>query len=341
MRGKKIIIGIVIVAILGVGGLTASKYLNNKAKQVVQVEAKLIPVTVETVKKGSLEKTISLGGLLKPQNEVFLVSKNPAAKISSAPIIIGDRVEAGTPLIYFDGREIDIQLNQAEIDYDRNEQLFQAGALSKYQLEQSQNMLANLRIQKENMVLFSPINGIVASLNAVPGQLSGSAPLASVVNIDKLKLEVQIGEAHISKMQTGAQVVVIVPSVEQNYNGIITSVPPQVNAQTKAYHVTLEIDNTDGLIKGGMYGEVHLVVDKKENILVIPQYAIVDFESNKVVYVVENGKAVRKTVTVGLTVGDMAEILSGLSQGDSLIVEGQYGVIDGTAVSPATRSETK
>lgn len=303
-------------------------------KEEVAAEIKKIPVTTVTVTRGSLEKSIHLGGLLQPIDDVALTAKNPAAKIANISVEVGDIVSAGTPLVIFDSRDIDIQLNQTALDYERNKQLYEAGALSKAQMELSANALESLRLQKENLILTSPVNGIVASVSGVEGQLAGAAPLVNVVNISKLKLLVQVGEAHIAKIQKGQEITVEIPASERNLTtGLVTTTAPHMDPRTKAYPVTLEIDNMDNLIRGGMYGEVKLLIDRKEGILVIPQFAILDQEQKKIVYVVENDQAVQKEIKVGLVIDDKAEVTEGLQEGEILIIEGQYGIKDGSPVA--------
>lgn len=304
-------------------------------------EVKEIPVTVEPVANGALQKVINLGGLLKPQDEVFLSSKSPAFRILQNTVKIGDEVSAGTPLVIFDSRDIDLQLEQAELNYERNRQLFEAGAVSQAQLEQLKYTLDNLAIQKESLVLTSPINGIVSKSEAVEGQLAGAMALVSIVNIDKLKLQIQVGEANISKIETGDEMQVEVPAVSGQYKGVVTAVSPQIDSATKAYPVTLEINNEDRKIKGGMYAEIPLVVDKRDNIITVPQNAVLDQGQQKVVYIVENNIARMKVVQVGLTLGDEAEIIEGLNEGDQIIVEGQYAVKDGSAVTASLRGDNK
>ena len=301
---------------------------------------KKIPVAVETVKRDKLEKTILLGGLMAPQDEVFLAAKIPSYRILSVPVQVGDPVSRGTPLVILDSRELDLQLEQARLNYERSKELYEAGALAKSQLEQAENTLENLKLQKENAVITSPLQGVVASVTAAEGQLAGAAPLVSVVNIDKLKLTVQVGEANISRLEKGGELAVRVPAASaEHYSGVVSSVAPRIDPVTKAYPVTLEVVNEDGTLKGGMYGEIELEIDSKENVIVVPQYAIVDYEQKKVVYIVKNDTARMKEVEVGLTLGDRAEIVSGLAGGEQLIVEGQYAVRDGSLVSVTARGE--
>jgi len=299
-----------------------------------------IPVAVEVSQKNTLEKTIPLGGLLQAQEEVFIASKSPAFKTTDVLVEVGDYVTNGTPLVLFDSRELDLQLEQAQLAHQRNLELYEIGAVSKYQLEQTENAIKNLELQKENCVLLSTINGVVASVTAVEGQLAGGTPLVSIVDIDNLELPIQVGETYISKLKKGTRMEVHVPAVEEEtFSGVITMIPPQINAQTKAYPVTLTLSNGKGLLKDGMYGEVSMVIERKEDILVIPSYAVVDMEEKQVVYVVENELAMMREVELGLTLGDQTEVVKGLNEGETLVVEGQYALKDGSPVIPMMRGE--
>jgi len=303
--------------------------------------AKKIPVRVETVKKDTFQKTVSLGGLLQPREQVYLSAKTPSLRVLRVPVKVGDEVAAGEPLVVFDSREIDLQLEQARLNYERNKQLYEAGAVSKSQFEQVKYTYDSLLLQKEATVIASPFAGTVASVEAVEGQLAGSGPLVSVVNSNILKLQVQVGEANISKLQKGGEMTVAVPAAGKEYKGLITAVAPQADSKTRAYPVTLEVANEDKTLKGGMYGEVRLVVDTRADVVVVPQQAILDQGEKKVVYVVENGQAKMKEVKVGLTLGDRAEIVDGLQAGEALVVEGQYSLKDGSPVSTETGSERR
>lgn len=340
MKSRRIHIFLVIAVVLAI--VTAGCGTTPEQKAAPAPAARKIPVTVEAVKKGEMYKSIPLGGLLQPQDEVYIVAKTPTARIMNVPVKIGDTVSKGTPLVYFDSRELDLQLNQAQLSYDRNKLLFESGAVSEYQLEQMKYTLDNLKIQKENMVLVSPIAGVVSTVSAVEGQLAGSASLVTVVNIDKLKLQVQVGEANIGKLKIGAEMPVTVSAASSEpYKGRITAVAPQIDSKTKAYPVTLEVENRDMAIKGGMYGEVQLVVDSRKDAISVPQYALLDQGQDKIVYVVENNTAKMRKVQVGMTLGTMAEITSGLQAGEMLIVEGQYAVRDGAPVVATVRGEKK
>lgn len=298
-----------------------------------------VPVVVEKVERATLEKTIPLGGLLKAQEEVFVAAKSPVFEIVDVLVAVGDEVTQGTPLVVFDSRELDLQLKQAELALQRNQELLALGAISQLQWEQTENAVENLRIQKENCLLLSPINGTVASVTAIKGQLAGGTPLVSLVDLECLELVVQVGESYINKLKKGATLTVKVPALEKEFTGVLRVLPPQLDPRTKAYPVTLVIDNPRGLLKDGMYAEVCLVTERKSNVLVIPQYAVVDDQQKKIVFVVEDEKAQMREVELGLTLGEETEVLQGLKQGEMLIVEGQYGVREASPVVVVVRGD--
>jgi membrane fusion protein (multidrug efflux system) len=345
MRSNKagyIIIGLLLVAGLIWGGLQVYEHFSKEAPATVG-EQNVLPVTVERVQKGTLERKIPLGGLLQARDEVSLAAKNPALKINTVSVDVGDYVTVGTPLVIFDSREIDLQLEQAQLAYDRNLELFAVGAISQLQLEQAETALTNLQLQKENCILSSTIDGIVATVNAVEGQLAGSVPLVTIVNTEELELTVQVGESFVSGLKIGQKMPVQVAAVsDKPFQAVIKTIAPRADAMTKAFPVTLTIQNSKNTLKDGMYGEVELVVDRRADVIVIPQYAVLENEEGqKVVFVVDNNTAKKKVVELGLTLGDQAEVTKGLEVGEMLVVEGQYGINDGLAVTSLVRGENE
>jgi multidrug efflux pump subunit AcrA (membrane-fusion protein) len=117
----------------------------------------------------------------------------------------------------------------------------------------------------------------------------------------------------------------------------VISVAPQIDSVTKAYPVEIELVNEEGLIKGGMYAEVGLIVEQKNDVLRIPQNAVLKEGQDKIVFVAEADQAVLRKVETGLAIGDMVEIKAGLLGGESLIVEGQYAVREGSMLKVTPR----
>jgi RND family efflux transporter MFP subunit len=342
---------------IGLAGCSSTQASGGDATQVqgeIQEEAAL-PVTVTTAVRRDISKTLALGGLLRPQEEVTLMGGGAGSRVLQVAVAVGDQVSRGQVILTQDMRDLDIQeqnllLNRQQLqeNYDKNKALFEAGAMAESQLTALENQmklldlqLEALRLNREKMAVTSTIDGIVSALPVVVGQMAAAAtPVARVVNIDKLLLEVQVGESYIMGVKAGDELEIMIPAFRATpVPGRVKTIPPDINAQTRAYTVTVEVDNQDLAIKGGMYGELQLVVEKVENALVIPQYAILKLEEGTAVFIEENGVARRKLVTVGMTLGDEAEILSGLAAGDKVIVEGQYTATEGRKLNTLSRGE--
>jgi RND family efflux transporter MFP subunit len=319
-------------------------------------EVRRIPVTVQEAAYQSMEKTVLFGGLLTPSDEVNIMGGGAGSKLESILVKVGDRVSKGQTVAVMDHRDLelslanlDIQINQARLNLERNQALEETGAATRVQIEQIEDQIKQLEIQRENIVLqqerlvvTAPISGIVDTIIASEGQLaSAQTVIGSIVNIDTLELKVDVGENYINGVKEGAAIQIQIPSMDNmTVNARIKSVPPNINPATKAFSVVLDIDNGQNGLKGGLYAETSMVVERRDNVITAPQYALLSVDQAQIVYVVEDGIARRREVEVGLTLGDMAEIVTGLNEGDLVVVEGQYSLADGSLVNVTTRGES-
>jgi len=334
--------------IINIGGCGAAE--SSDSSQIPDEEESIvIPVTVQELTPQTLEKTIALGSLLRPKEEVVLLGGGTGSRIEEIYVEVGSKVTKGQIILTQDLRDLEIQQNNLELTYqdlldnlEKTRSLYEAGAAAESQVTALESQLKQLELQMENLALArekmevrSTISGIISSIPVVEGQMaSAQTPVATVVNIDSLLLDLRVGENYIGNLKKGQTIEVTVPALEnKTFQGKITSIPPSVDPVTKAYTVTVEIPNAKHEAKGGMYAEVNLVVARQENALAIPQFAIVERDGKSIVYVVEDNQARVREVEVGLTLGDLAEITSGLEAGDKVIVEGQYTVSDGIFVS--------
>ena len=381
-RKESLILSFLLLCLLGLAGCGAAGGGQGGAGEAnaPQVEAPL-PVAVTKAEQKEMLKTLTLGGLLKPMEEVVLMGGGAGSRVLSVAVSVGDRVSKGQVILTQDMRDLAIQEqnllisraqiedNQAQLNdnltqlidtYEKNKALFDVGALAEAQLtsldsqikgldtqlkgldnqtKQINLQLETLRLNREKMAVTSTIDGIVSVLPVVEGQMAAaSTVVAQVVNIDKLLLDVQVGETYIMGIQKGDLMEIMIPAFgEQSVTGRVRTIPPNINPQTRAYTVTIEVDNDDLAIKGGMYGEIQLVVERIHDALVIPQYAVLKMDEGLVVYIEENGIAYRRLVTLGMTLGNEAQVLSGLRVGDNVITEGQYTATDGRPVNVLNR----
>lgn len=339
----------------------------------LQQEIQAVPVSVTAVEKGELAEVSTLYGKLTPGKEVSLSSKT-LGKVIAAPVKVGDKVHAGQLIIQLDDADALAQIEQneaalavaqagqletaitqeeARVNLERMQELYEQGAIPLQQLETAQHAYdrassgrsdamvrqaqANLnywRNQLDNMKIVSSIKGVVANLEAEPGEmLSPNLPVATIVDLDIMEVECQVPENEINKIHKGDIINIRIPSIDtEPFEGTVTSVAPTAEAQSKCFPVKIALNNPDHLLKAGMFAEVDLIIGRKQDVLTVPKEAIVEKGDIKVVYTVTDGVAYERKVTIGISSNDLVEIVEGLQENDSVVIEGQNLIKDQAAV---------
>lgn len=235
-------------------------------------------------------------------------------------------------------KALQAQLDQAKIGLQQAQNAKDQAQAAKEQAQagytQAQAAYNQTLEAFNNMEIKSPIDGVVASVNAQVGQMASSAQaIASVVSMDKVYVKIGVTENMVNKIEEGMEVDVDIPAVSnQKFKGVVHSVSPSLNNQTQLYSVSIEVDNKDHTIKPGMFSKVEFKTDVKSSVLVVKSEAILSHNENKVVYIVEDGKALEKVVKVGMDNGTYTEIEEGIEEGDQVIIVGQNYVNNGDKV---------
>lgn len=203
------------------------------------------------------------------------------------------------------------------------------------QVEQAQASVEQAAIQLENTVINSPISGVVSIRNVEAGELvSSSIPAFTVINTKILLLEISIPDKMLGKVSKGQTVPVRISALgNKNLDGIIDTVSPSTDARTQFYTVKVKLDNPDGTVKPGMFARVLLPAEKKENVLTVPNEAVVIENGVQYVYTVVDGRIKKKSVNIGLSNDKITEIIKNLNENETVITEGQAFLNDGDAVS--------
>ncbi len=338
----------------------------------MQAGAQAVPVNVAAVEKGEFVQVTTLYGKLSAGKEVSLAPK-VSGKVASVLVKVGDKVKAGQVVIQLDDSDARAQVEQYEAslavaragqleasvveeearkNLERMEELYAHGAISEQELESARNAykrassgrsealvrqaeasLNYWRNQLENMKITTSIKGLVASLEAEPGEMLGpNLPVATVVDLDTVVAECSVPEGLINEVHKGDLVKVRVPSINKSFEGKVTSVAPAADLQSKSFPVEVEIENPQHLLKAGMFAEIEFVAGKKEDVLKVPKEAVVNKGDIKVVYLVKDGTAFERKITPGISNSDFIEIVEGLQEGDSVVTAGQNLLKDQVAV---------
>jgi membrane fusion protein (multidrug efflux system) len=226
--------------------------------------------------------------------------------------------------------------------YQRRKRLFERKIIAKEELDQSatQRTLAatdyeQIKVKYNHGFPRSPITGIINHLYVDTGEfIDTGKPIADIVNIDRIKINVRVPELDIRFVLQGQKTPVRIDAFpERDLGGKVDFVAFKADPATKTFLVRTLIDNPFGDIRPGMIARVAFVRRVIAEALVAPLFALVDKGGERLVYVEEDGMAQSRTVSIGVIQGDRVQITSGLKPGDHLIVKGQTEVEDGMKVS--------
>ena len=158
--------------------------------------------------------------------------------------------------------------------------------------------------------------------------------LVDVVRLDPLRVEFSVPETLLAQLKPGQPVSVTVGAYpEESFPGTITAVSPQVDVNGHSVMLRATLPNEDLRLRPGLFAQVAVTLAEKPDALLLPEQAIWPIGADKTVFVIEDGKARRRDVTLGQREPGYVEIVSGLSAGEEVVTAGQMKIFDGAAVT--------
>jgi HlyD family secretion protein len=251
-------------------------------------------------------------------------------------------------------READLKLAETNAERSRNlfarqllprqtlddtEARYQAAVaqldLARAQNTQSTARLEELRINLQNTIIVSPVDGFIARRAVDPGAFVGqNAPIVDVVDIGRVRLVANIVEKDLKSLQTGDDTRVEVDAFPgEMFTGRVARVAPVLDPATRTASIEIEIPNPGFRLKPGMYARVTVTTDERKDALVVPSNAVVDTGGRRGVFLAaENSMVAFRAVTVGVEEDTQIEIVDGVSEGDRVVTTGAAGLRDGDRV---------
>jgi len=152
-------------------------------------------------------------------------------------------------------------------------------------------------------------------------------PMFRVTGFDPLVAYMHIPEREFRRISAGQPVAIDIDALaDEDFTAAVTRVSPIVDPGTGTFKITIEIRDETLRIKPGMFGRMSIVYDRHENVLQVPRSAVIDDMGSETVFVVEDGKAVKRVVQTGYGEKGMVEIVDGLDDVDDVITVGQVGL---------------
>ena len=193
------------------------------------------------------------------------------------------------------------------------------------------------QVQADNTVVRTPISGVTAERSIEPGEMAvAGVALLTVVSNDAVYLRAELPERELRRVRVGDTAAVTVDAASETpIEARVAEILPAANEDSLTFTVKVAVPNADGLLKDGMFGRARVAVERerRHDVVVIPQYALVEQATGTVVFVVEGSKAAAVPVELGLSVGGQVEVVSGLRGGEQLVVRGQGSLQGGETVA--------
>ena len=310
------------------------------------VEANQKPLAKVSVVHASQKigtRLVQYTGTLRPKQELDLLSETDG-KVVEINFDLNQNVKVGQVLAKTNPeikvaqhRIAEISYSKAKRDFERLENLHTNGNLSDYDLEnarlQMQTAEQNMKLTQQLLnftTIKSPISGTVTQKFIGTGKVLGpGSPIAVITDISELKLYINISPKDLNLVKVGDKIDIKIPDQDNRVvEGAINSISIQ-STMSGTYPVELIVKNNNSFpIYSGLNATIELSHKTKPGILLIPRLAL----DKKKVWVVENGLTRSKSVVVGKEFGDEIEIISGISDGEVVIVRGYSDLKNGERV---------
>ena len=330
---------IIAAAVLVLAGCAQKKNSTEQPQSTAQSVAQVVKVMSAT------KQNVKQDGTYSATVQAFAVNNiapQSGGRIQKINVEVGDFVSKDQVLAEMDRVQLDqakLRLSNTETELGRLKQLYEQGGLAQSDYEAAE---LNYEVSKstydnllENTILRSPISGVVTARNYDRGDMYGMAsPIFTVQQITPVKILVGISEGDYTKVKKGDSVTLTVDALPgKTYSGTIKRIYPTIDPMTHTVNIEVSVPNQNRELRPGMYAKVNVTFGQS-NSIVVPDAAVVRLQGSgqRNVFIVENGIAVQREVSLGRHFDSQYEILSGIEEGEQVVVKGGSALRNGAAV---------
>lgn len=321
-----------------------------------------VPVNVRDVGTGAVEDRIVATGTLRAVERVVLRAETSGAlragrDANGRRLAEGDRVAAGQLVAEITGEDVRLAARseatraryvEAKRDFESKTQLFEDDLISVTELRAAEANLADAKLEWERSQLTesrskltTPIAGVILELARdetgqpfADGQLvSQGYVVAQIAPLDRLIADVDLVGPDVARVRPG------MPARIRHQAGAAGAIPgrvlrlaPTLDTTTRTLRAEVEVDNPGGMLRPGMFVEVTVVAERREDVPVVPRDAVTEREGTKVVFVLDGQKVEKRSVVLGLGDDVDVEVREGLVPGERIVVRGLETLTDGARV---------
>ena len=300
-------------------------------------------VEIQLVTRGSVSRNSVIAGMLEPIRTVG-VNSQLSGILLSLKAEEGHRVSQGDVLAEIDARELEAQarssdasLKFAQSTFERSENLFKQQIITLAELERDRAAFDAAKATNEQLKtrlgyarVVAPISGIITEKNVEAGDIVGAQTrLFTVADVGTLVARLQVSELEVSTLRAGDLVSMTVDALgAEKVQGRIRRIFPAADSATRLVPVEIAISGNSRL-RPGYTVRATLALDRRDDALLVRSSAISGPAGARAVYIVRGGVVERRAVSVGSDMAGLSEILSGVAEGDSVIVSGTSMIREG------------
>lgn len=353
MQRRKRVVVIACLALLVVVVGVGLRHRNRSREATGVLQSEFVAVAL---RRTTLTTEISATGNVMSGSTVDVYAQKSGV-VDKILVSAGDEIQAGDVLIELAKSEIDVQqaeatvrqrqesLRSAKEALEKIRKLYDRGAATPAELRNAESEVATAQDNLENAVLkrdqlltsteestiCAPIGGIVEAINVAVGSTAGtSSPVASIVDLKELVLEVTVDEYDIGKIKLGQTAVVSIEALAGSlFEGTVTHVGKigETKSGVVLFPVRIAINNPTSDLRPGMSAEAEVIVERAEGVLAVPNSALEMRAGSYVARVFDaDGNVEFVPVQIGMRTSTLTEIVSGLSEGDEVAVPGASAI---------------
>jgi len=311
-----------------------------------------IPVEGKEAVRGTLTIAVSAAGQAEAWKKTVITAQ-VGGRVTGLPVRESDALGVGHPLVAVDPAEYALAVQEAQAGLRDAEAKYREFTLfddritdeatrrdrervarSKSGLEVAEVRLRRAQLDLQRTRLSAPFAGRVADLKVVPGQwVRPGDELMTVVNLDPIKVEVQVLESEVGYLAPGRQAKVSFAAFPaESFAGRVETINPVVQSETRTARVTVLVPNPQGKILPGMYARVSLDARRFDDRVLVPRSAILERDRRTMLFVQEDGLAKWRYVTTGLQNDSLVEIVANpetetVVPGEVVLTDGHYTLV--------------
>ncbi len=334
MKTLKVILTIVII--VGVFALVKVFILSPKTEVKTMVGTPQAPVNVYIVKAQVLNNNVFATGSIMANEEVMLLPEI-TGKIIFLSIHEGNAVRKGELLVKINDADLQAQLRKMELQLKigdeklyRLKQLLALNGISQEEydvaLNQSNSTKADIdyvKAQISKTEIRAPFNGVMGLKYVSEGSMvNASSRIASIQQMNPAKIDFSVPEKYAGLLNKSETVIFTVSNNSKKYKAKVYAIEPKIDMATRTVQLRATADNSNGELYAGAFAKIELPLTKTENAILVPTEAIIPILKGKKVFICKNGRAEEVFVETGIRTDGQIQIMSGLSEGDSVITTG-------------------